>query len=136
MANPKAKKKRGSVAAISMDVRLMKAMAHPMRIHIVSEINKPGRLLSPARFSEMAERPLSLVNYHFRELEKYDCIEVAEEVPRRGAMEHLYRATRRGLFDAEEGGQRPAIMGGGAAPRGPEGGYRRPRAIRLSAGRP
>lgn len=117
MEKPKAKKKRGSVAAISMDVRLMKAMAHPMRIHIVSEINKPGRLLSPARFSEMVERPLSLVNYHFRELEKYDCIEVADEIPRRGAIEHLYRATRRVLFDADEWAQLPAIMRAGTAGR-------------------
>src|SRR3954468_16385259 len=117
MADEKAKKKRGSIAAISMELRLMKAMAHPMRIQIVSKINKPGRLLSPARFSEAIEKPIAQVNYHFRELEKYECIEIAEEVPRRGATEHLYRATRRVLFDAEEWAKLPAIMRAGTAGR-------------------
>src|SRR3954447_100517 len=118
MADRRAKKKkRGSVAAISMEVRLMKAMAHPMRIQIVSEINKPGRLLSPARFAEAVDKPLSRVNYHFRELEKFECIEVAEEVPRRGAIEHRYRAVRRVLFDAEEWAKLPAIMRAGTGAR-------------------
>lgn len=111
------KEKRGSVAAISMDTRLMKAMAHPLRIQIVSEINKPGRLLSPVRFSEMVERPLSLVGYHFKELEKYECIELVETRPRRGATEHLYRASRRVLFNSEEWAQLPDLVKAGTAGR-------------------
>lgn len=117
MANKKGKKKRGSVAAISMDTRLMRAMAHPMRIQIVSEINKPGRTLSPSRFSEAVERPLSLVGYHFKELEKFECIELVEERPVRGATEHIYRASRRVLFDSKEWAMLPGIMKAGTAGR-------------------
>jgi hypothetical protein len=111
------KKKRGSVAAISMDTRLIRAMAHPMRIQIVSEINKPGRTLSPVRFSEAFERPLSLVGYHFKQLEKFECIELVEEKPVRGAMEHIYRASRRVLFDSNEWAMLPGIMKAGTAGR-------------------
>jgi len=111
------KKKRGSVAAISMDTRLMRAMAHPMRIQIVSEINKPGRTLSPSRFAELIERPLSLVGYHFKELEKFECIELVEKRPVRGATEHIYRASRRVLFDSDEWAQLPGIMKAGTAGR-------------------
>jgi hypothetical protein len=117
MAEKQGKKKRGSVAAISMDTRLMRAMAHPMRIQIVSEINKPGRTLSPSRFAEMVERPLSLVGYHFKELEKFECIELVERRPVRGATEHVYRASRRVLFDSNEWAQLPAIMKAGTAGR-------------------
>jgi hypothetical protein len=117
MAEKQGKKKRGSVAAISMDTRLMRAMAHPMRIQIVSEINKPGRTLSPSRFAEAVERPLSLVGYHFKELEKFECIELVEERPVRGATEHIYRASRRVLFDSNEWAKLPGIMKAGTAGR-------------------
>lgn len=117
MGEKQGKKKRGSVAAISMDTRLMRAMAHPMRIQIVSEINKPGRTLSPSRFAELIERPLSLVGYHFKELEKFECIELVEKRPVRGATEHIYRASRRVLFDSDEWAQLPAIMKAGTAGR-------------------
>lgn len=111
------KEKRGSVAAISMDTRLMKAMAHPMRMQIMAVMNKPGILLSPIKFADKIEEPLSNVDYHFKQLEKYDCIDLAEEVQRRGATEHLYRASRRVLFNVEEWAQLPAIMKAGTAGR-------------------
>lgn len=117
MGEKKGKQKRGSVAAISMDTRLMRAMAHPMRIQIVSEINKPGRTLSPSRFAEMYEIPLSRVGYHFKELAKFECIELVERRPVRGATENIYRASRRVLFDSEEWAQLPGIMKAGTAGR-------------------
>lgn len=113
----KKKQRRGSVAAISMDTRLMRAMAHPMRMQIVAEINKPGRLLSPVKFAEMIERPLSNVDYHFKELVKFECIELVQEVPRRGAREHLYRASRRVLFNSDEWALLPGIVKAGTAGR-------------------
>jgi hypothetical protein len=113
--NDKPKKKRGSIAALKMDRRLMRAMTHPIRIQVLSEINKPGVQLSPVRFAENAALPLQNVHYHFKELEKFGCIEIAEEIPRRGAVEHVYRASRRVLFDSEEWAELPAIFKAGTA---------------------
>lgn len=111
------KGKRGSIAAIAMDPQLMRAMTHPTRIKIVAEINKPGRLLSPRSFSDQEDVALSSASYHFRALEKFGCIEIAEERPVRGATEHIYKASRRMLFDSEEWAALPEIVKAGTAAR-------------------
>lgn len=78
---------------------LARAMAHPMRVQILAELNQ--RVMSPSEFSERFEQKLSNVSYHFRQLEELDCIECIETRPARGAMEHFYRATKRALFDGK-----------------------------------
>ncbi|HEU4598345.1 MAG TPA: helix-turn-helix domain-containing protein, partial [Solirubrobacterales bacterium] len=76
-----------------------KAMSHPLRAHILAELNK--RVMSPRRFSERFDVPLGKTAYHFRELEKADCAEVVNKKLRGNRTEHFYRATKRALFDAE-----------------------------------
>ncbi len=115
---PEKKSKRGSIAAIAMDPKLMRAMLHPTRVRIVAEINKPGCILSPRKFSDTVEDiSLSNASYHFRQLEELECIELVEAVPVRGATEHFYRASRRMLFDVEEWSALPAIFKAGSAAR-------------------
>lgn len=80
-----------------VDEDVARAMAHPMRIQILAELNQ--RVMSPSEFSRRFDQKLPNVSYHFRELEKLACIECVEVRPARGAMEHFYKATKRALFD-------------------------------------
>lgn len=82
-----------------VDKDVARAMAHPIRVQILAELNQ--RVMSPSEFSERFEQKLPNVSYHFRELEKLDCIECIETRPARGATEHFYKATKRALFDGK-----------------------------------
>lgn len=82
-----------------IDDSVARAIAHPMRAHILAEANV--RVLSPSQFAQRHELDLSTVSYHFRQLEKYDCLEVIAEKPVRGAVQHFYKATRRALFEGK-----------------------------------
>jgi DNA-binding Lrp family transcriptional regulator len=103
-------KKREQTESIRVDVRLMKALAHPMRIRIVAELNKPGRVTSPSKFANEHNLSLSQVGYHFRELAKLGCLAVVEERPVRGSTEHFYKASRRILFHSDEWSGLPEIF--------------------------
>lgn len=67
-----------------------KAVSHPLRSAIVALLREGP--LSPARPSErLPEATLGTLAYHFRFLEKLRLVEVGERIPRRGAIEHVYR---------------------------------------------
>lgn len=80
---------------------LAKALANPLRVKILVELNK--RVMSPSQFAEEFPRySLSKVSQHFRQLEKYGCIEEVEQKiggKRRGGIEHYFQAIRRAFFD-------------------------------------
>jgi DNA-binding transcriptional ArsR family regulator len=82
-----------------VDENMAKALAHPVRVLILAEVNKG--MISPKMFADRHDLVLSNVSYHFRQLEKYECVEVVKEQKVRGAVEHLYKATRRALFDGK-----------------------------------
>ena len=82
-----------------VDEVVARAMAHPVRVQILAQLNK--RVMSPSRFAERFGLELTTVSYHFRLLKKANLIEVVYEVPRRNAVEHFYRATKRALFDTK-----------------------------------
>ena len=81
----------------SVDTNLMKALAHPLRQRILMELNK--RVASPSELAEEIGEPLGNVSYHVRMLVDLECIELVSTTPRRGALEHHYRATVPPLFD-------------------------------------
>ena len=83
----------------SVDTNLMKALAHPLRQRILIELNK--RVASPSELAEEIGEPLGNVSYHVRMLVDLECIELVSTTPRRGALEHHYRATVPPLFDDE-----------------------------------
>ncbi|HEX7279633.1 MAG TPA: winged helix-turn-helix domain-containing protein [Solirubrobacterales bacterium] len=74
-------------------------LKHPLRVRILEVLNEGPR--SPSQFVEEGlipkehfttyQQALSLASYHFRELEKEGCLKVVESIPRRGAVEHVYR---------------------------------------------
>jgi DNA-binding transcriptional ArsR family regulator len=87
----KAKKKQTGV-----DQRLVKALAHPLRVEILIILNE--RMASPNELSKELEEGLSQVSYHVKVLKDFECIEMVKTEPRRGAVEHYYRATARAFL--------------------------------------
>ncbi len=79
-----------------MDQRLVKALAHPLRVEILMILNE--RMASPNELSKELEEGLSQVSYHVKVLKDFECIEMVKTEPRRGAVEHYYRATARAFF--------------------------------------
>lgn len=74
-------------------------VAHPLRAKcwvILAE-----RPASPVELSRLFEVPVSKVSYHVRELRDAGVIELCKTEPRRGSMEHWYRAVERPLLDDE-----------------------------------
>jgi hypothetical protein len=85
------------ISSRSTSVVIGRALSHPIRVRILMGMNAPARMLSPSEFSEEAGVSMGLSSYHFRELAKAGCIEVAEKIQRRGATEHRYRPVERAL---------------------------------------
>jgi DNA-binding transcriptional ArsR family regulator len=74
------------------DVRLAKSIGHPIRIEVMRVLNE--RTASPSQLAKALGQGVSHVSYHVQELSKYGCVEMVRTEPRRGAVEHFYRATR------------------------------------------
>ena len=75
------------------DARLVKGLAHPLRISILRVLE--GRTASPSEIAEEIDAPLGNVSYHVRFLARLGLVELAGTRPRRGAVEHYYRAVAR-----------------------------------------
>ncbi len=86
----KAAAKKWEAAGPSVDQRLMKALGHPLRIGILTILN--DRMASPNELSKELEQGLSQVSYHVKVLKDYEMIEMVKTEPRRGAVEHYYKA--------------------------------------------
>lgn len=80
--------------------KMAKALANPTRNRILSELHL--RPMSPSQYEEEIGGDLANISRYFRQLEKWGFLEIAEERRggrRRGAVEHVYRATQRFHFD-------------------------------------
>ncbi len=84
---------------------LAKALSHPLRVKIMGEVTK--RPMSPNHFRLMFGLSIHNVSYHFRQLEKAGCLEVVDEIQRRGAVEHIYAARARAFFDEDVWSEMP-----------------------------
>jgi hypothetical protein len=79
-------------------VTLCAPLGHPVRVQILAVINEkpmsPSQFIAcgllPRTFYKTYPQALSLVSYHFRELEKVGCLTIIDTVPARGAVEHIY----------------------------------------------
>lgn len=95
-----AKTKTKTKSKSGVDQRLVKALAHPLRVEILTILNE--RMASPNELSKELDEGLSQVSYHVKVLKDFECIEMVKTEPRRGAVEHYYRATARAfLSDAD-----------------------------------
>jgi len=88
------------------DARLVKGLAHPLRIAILRVLE--ARTASPSEIAEEIDAPLGNVSYHVRFLARLGLVELAETLPRRGAVEHYYRAVARVQVSQEAWEQVPA----------------------------
>lgn len=78
---------------LSLDQRLMKALAHPLRVVILDLLNKAE--WSPRELERELGEGLSQISYHVKVLKDFELIEMTRTEPRRGAVEHYYRAIER-----------------------------------------
>jgi DNA-binding transcriptional ArsR family regulator len=79
---------------------MAKALSHPIRMQILTILHK--RVASPNQIAQELGEGLSQVSYHVKVLREFDCIELVDTKPRRGAVEHFYRATARSFLSDEE----------------------------------
>lgn len=91
-----AKTKTKKDKSTGVDQRLVKALAHPLRVQILTILNE--RMASPNELSKELDEGLSQVSYHVKVLKDFECIEMVKTEPRRGAVEHYYRATARAFL--------------------------------------
>lgn len=74
----------------SLDPRLAKALSNDVRARALGLLAEEAK--SPKLIAADLELDLRSVAYHVRVLKKLGCIELVETLPRRGAVEHVYRA--------------------------------------------
>jgi len=86
--------------------QLAKALAHPLRVRILSSLHKG--ISSPNQLAQELGEPLGNVSYHVKTLLEYDCVELVKTEPRRGAVEHFYRATERAFISDADWAKIPA----------------------------
>lgn len=89
----------------TLDPRVVKAIAHPLRHRILTLLS--NRVASPSEMSTELDEPLGNVAYHVRTLLDLGCIELVSTAPRRGALEHYYKAVIRPVFSADDWSQLP-----------------------------
>jgi DNA-binding transcriptional ArsR family regulator len=106
----KQRTKRATDRRASIDQNLAKALTSPLRVEILDILNR--RVASPNEIAEELGRPLGTVAYHVRRLQALGCIELVREEPRRGAVEHYYRAVARPFFSDADLERMPASARG------------------------
>jgi DNA-binding transcriptional ArsR family regulator len=90
------KKSRGKSKGSGVNMNLVKALAHELRVEILAILNE--RMASPNELAKELDEGLSQVSYHVKVLKDYECIELVKTEPRRGAVEHYYRATSKAFL--------------------------------------
>lgn len=86
----------------------MKALAHPLRVRILALLEEATA--SPNELSRRLEAPLGNVSYHVRILHQLKLIKLVRKTPRRGALEHYYRAVGRATVTQAGWAQAPGIV--------------------------
>ena len=98
----RAKSKRG----VNQD--LVKSLAHELRAEILAILNE--RMASPNELAKELGEGLSQVSYHVKVLKDYEVIRLVKTEPRRGAVEHYYRATSRAFLTDRDWHELPASV--------------------------
>jgi DNA-binding transcriptional ArsR family regulator len=91
-----------------IDPRLIKVLAHPLRVRVLAILEQ--RVASPSEIAGELEASLGVVSYHVRRLEALGLIKLVRKTPRRGAVEHYYRADAKHHIPDEAWSQAPDIV--------------------------
>jgi hypothetical protein len=92
------KQKARPVSESQLD--LHKALSHGLRVEILTFLSDRTKA-SPVEMSRELRAPVGDISHHVKQLVKYGCAEEVDTRPRRGAVEHFYRATLRPVLDVE-----------------------------------
>lgn len=103
-----AKTKQAGRQRGGVDQRIVRAMGHPVRLQALVILNE--RVASPNEIAKELGESVGHVSYHIKVLKECECIELVDTAPRRGAMEHYYRATDRAFVNSDEWGTLPASI--------------------------
>jgi DNA-binding transcriptional ArsR family regulator len=87
---------------------LVKALAHPLRVQILSVLEE--RVASPSDLAEEIGAPLGNVSYHVRTLAELGLLKLVRRRTRRGAVEHYYKARGRATVTDEAWSQVPSVV--------------------------
>jgi DNA-binding transcriptional ArsR family regulator len=91
-----------------LDPRILKALAHPLRYRLLARLNVG--VASPAGMARELGLPIGRVSHHVRTLAGIGAIELVRTRPRRGAIEHFYRAVVPAWFTDEDWARVPASV--------------------------
>jgi DNA-binding transcriptional ArsR family regulator len=90
------------------DSRVIRAIAHPLRLRILYALS--DRVASPSEIADELGSPLSNTSYHVRQLATLGFVELVDRAARRGAIEHYYTAKVRPSISAEAWARVPAVL--------------------------
>ena len=90
------------------DPRLVKALAHPLRVQILGVLEE--RVASPSDLAEELGAPLGNVSYHVRTLADLGLLKLVRRRTRRGAVEHYYQARGRATVSDAAWQQVPEVV--------------------------
>jgi DNA-binding transcriptional ArsR family regulator len=90
------------------DPRLVKALAHPLRVQILSTLE--DRIASPSDLAAELDAPLGNVSYHVRTLSDLGLVKLVKRRTRRGAVEHYYQARGRAQVSDRAWAQVPGVV--------------------------
>jgi DNA-binding transcriptional ArsR family regulator len=90
------------------DPRLVKALAHPLRVQILGVLEE--RVASPSDLAEELGAPLGNVSYHVRTLAELGLLKLVRRRTRRGAVEHYYQARGRATVSNQAWSQVPSVV--------------------------
>jgi DNA-binding transcriptional ArsR family regulator len=94
-----------------IDQRLVKALAHPLRVQILEALQ--GRTASPVALARQFRESLGNVSYHANALLDVDCIERVRTQPKGGTIEHFYTARPRSFIGHQDWRKAPLSVRGG-----------------------
>jgi DNA-binding transcriptional ArsR family regulator len=90
------------------DARLVKALAHPLRIQIMGVLERQDA--SPKEISAELGVPIANVSYHMRQLKSLGLVRIIKRTQRRGAIEHHYRADKKPQISDSTWDQIPELV--------------------------
>ena len=83
-------------------------MAHPLRMRILMVLDR--RVASPNELAKELSEPLGNVSYHVRTLADYGLVKLVRKRPRRGAIEHFYKAEARPMIAGDAWERLPRVV--------------------------
>lgn len=73
---------------------------HPLKLRILAHLDADQGRQSPTQIATALGEPLGNVSYHVRVLVDEGLLKASGTLPRRGAVEHFYRLSKKARDDA------------------------------------